>query len=137
MILDLGNKFIIDTNIIFAALYSPKSLAGKIIDLALERKIELFAPEEVKEELVRNLQTKLDYNKNQIKTTLESLPITWLNHKMYANFIKKAKQNISSKDAPILAASYFSKLPIITGDKEFFNLKGANVLSLREVLKLL
>lgn len=130
-----GKKFVVDTNILFSALYSPDSIAGKIIDLALERKIELFAPEEVKEELTRNLKNKLDYSEKEVKFTLETLPITWLSKKLYANFYEKAKQNISLKDAPILAAHYFTKLPIITGDKEFFELKGVKTQSLRDVVR--
>ncbi|MHA1267563.1 MAG: PIN domain-containing protein [Candidatus Helarchaeota archaeon] len=127
-------KYIVDTNILFSALYAPDSLAGKIIDLAIEQKIELFAPEEVKEELTRNLKNKLDYTETELILTLESLPINWLNKKLYTNFLKRAQQKISSKDAHILAAHYFTKLPILTGDKEFFKLPSIETSSLRDVI---
>lgn len=129
-----GTKYIVDTNILFSALYSPDSIAGKIIDLAIEKKIELFAPEEVKEKLSRNLKNKLGYSEKELKFTLETLPVNWLSNKLYANFYEKAKQKISLKDAPILAAHFFTKLPIITGDKEFFELKGVKTQSLRDVI---
>ena len=132
----IGNKFIIDTNILFSALYSPDSVAGKIIDLALEKKIELFAPEEVKAELTRNLKKKLGYSEKELDFTLKTLPVNWLNTNLYANFLEQAKKTISLKDVPILAAHYLTKFPIITDDQEFFTLNGVKTRSLRDVVKL-
>lgn len=131
----ISTKFIVDTNILFSALYSPDSIAGKIIDLTIEKKIELFAPEEVKEELSRNLKNKLGYSENELKFTLQTLPINWISTKLYETFIERARHTISLKDAPILAAHFFTKLPIITGDKEFFELKGVKTEKLRDVVK--
>ncbi|MHA1299619.1 MAG: putative toxin-antitoxin system toxin component, PIN family [Candidatus Helarchaeota archaeon] len=127
-------KFIIDTNIIFSALYNPVSNAGLLIDLALEEKIELYAPQEVRTELLKNLKEKLELNEHEIKTILYALPVKWLDNKLYENFIKKAEKNISKKDAPFLAAHYLTKFPIITGDKEFFKLKNIKIKSLREII---
>ncbi len=127
-------KYIIDTNVLFSALYLPDSIAGKLIDLAIEKQIDLFAPEEVKEELTRNLKSKLNYTDAEINFTLQTLPVTWLSKKLYNKFYDKAKQMISLKDAPILAAALFTKLPIITGDKEFAVIKGAQTQSLRDVI---
>ena len=132
----IGNKFIIDTNILFSALYSPDSVAGKIIDLALEKKLELYAPEEVKAELTRNLKKKLGYSEKELDFTLKTLPVNWLNANLYANFLEQAKKTISLKDVPILAAHYLTKFPIITGDQEFFTLNGVKTRSLRDVVRI-
>ena len=52
-------KFIIDTNVIFSALYSPNSNAGKLIELTIEKRIELHTPMEIKDELERNLLKRI------------------------------------------------------------------------------
>ncbi|MHA1651769.1 MAG: PIN domain-containing protein [Candidatus Helarchaeota archaeon] len=130
----IGTKFIIDTNIIFSALYAPESNAGKVIERAIENKIELYAPESVKEELRRNLRNKLAMDKDEIDLTIRALPIKWLDEELYSNFINKALKRISSKDASILAAHYLTRFPIITGDKEFWELEGIQVLTLKNII---
>ena len=129
------SKFIIDTNIIFSALYSPLSNAGIIIEKAIEKKVILYSPEEVKKELERNLKNKLEMNEEEINFILSSLPINWLNKKLYQSFIKKAEKLISKKDTPILAAHYMTNYPIITGDKEFFQIKNLKIKTLREIVE--
>jgi len=44
-------RVVIDTNVIFSALYNLKSNAGRLLLLAIEDKIELLSPNYVKEEL--------------------------------------------------------------------------------------
>ena len=130
-----SQKFIVDTNVIFSALYSPISNAGKLIELAIERKVELHAPEEVKKELVRNLKKKLQKTTKEIELILNALPISWLDFKLYEEYLERSKNLISEKDTPLLAAQMLTQFPIITGDKEFFQLKSAKVISLAEVLE--
>ena len=127
-------KFIVDTNIIFSALYKPVSNAGRLIELALEGKIELYGPEKVRQELMKNLKEKLMMNNNEIHAILQGLPLKWLDKTLYENFMKKAKELISDKDAPFLAVHLLTKYPIITGDKEFFDIKGIKVKKLREII---
>ena len=38
-------NLVVDTNILFSALYDPTSDAGKLILFVLERRVSLFAPE--------------------------------------------------------------------------------------------
>jgi len=127
-------KFIIDTNVIFSALYKPISNAGLLIDLVLEGKIELYAPEKVRGKLIKNLKEKLAMNENEVEAIFQGLPIKWFDRKLYDNFMKKTQEIISDKDAQILAAHFLTKYPIITGDKKFFNIKSIKVYSLREVI---
>ena len=127
-------KFIVDTNIIFSALYKPVSNAGLLIELALEGKIELYGPEKVREELMKNLKEKLMMNNIEIDAILQGLPLTWLDRTLYENFMRKAQKLISDKDASFLAAHFLTKYPIITGDKEFSNIKGIKIYKLREII---
>ena len=52
-------KVVVDTNIIFMALYNPYSKAGEIINTAFLNKIKLFSTDSVKEEIIRVLKHDL------------------------------------------------------------------------------
>ena len=75
-------KIVIDTNVIFMAVYDINSKAGKIVSAALENKIMLFSTDTVKEEITRVLKRELNFSDAEINTLIASLPITWLD-KLY------------------------------------------------------
>ncbi len=117
-------KLVIDTNIIFSALYNPDSDSGKLILLAIEDKVTLLAPEEVREELRKVLGKRLDYSDDEINDTLRALPITWIDAELYQHAIKYAKPQIKhEKDVPVLACALALDLPIVSGNKHLLLVK--------------
>lgn len=125
-------KLVIDTNIIFSALYNPDSKAGEIILFAIEGKIELYAPESVKSELTRILEKKLDYEKEEIEETITSLPITWIEKEIYEEY-KEEFDLRDENDRSVAACSLILNCALLTGDKDFNNLKKIKVVSLKYV----
>ena len=125
-------KFVIDTNIIFSALYNPHSKAGEIILFAIEGKIELYAPESVKSELTKILEKKLDYEKEEIEETITSLPITWIEKEIYEEY-KEEFDLRDDNDRSVAACCLILNCALLTGDKDFDNVKKIKVMSLRNV----
>ena len=125
-------KFVIDTNIIFSALYNPHSKAGEIILFAIEGKIELYAPESVKSELTKILEKKLDYEKEEIEETITSLPITWIEKEIYEEY-KEEFDLRDENDRSVAACCLILNCALLTGDKDFDNVKKIKVMSLRNV----
>jgi len=125
-------KLVIDTNIIFSALYNPHSKAGEIILFAIEGKIELYAPESVKSELTKILEKKLDYEKEEIEETITSLPITWIEKEIYEEY-KEEFDLRDDNDRSVAACCLILNCALLTGDKDFDNVKKIKVMSLRNV----
>jgi len=125
-------KLVIDTNIIFSALYNPDSKAGGIILFAIEGKIELYAPESVKSELTKILEKKLDYEKEEIEETITSLPITWIEKEIYEEY-KEEFDLRDDNDRSVAACCLILNCALLTGDKDFDNVKKIKVMSLRNV----
>jgi len=126
-------KFVIDTNIIFSALYNPHSKAGEIILFAIEGKIELYAPESVKSELTKILEKKLDYEKEEIEETITSLPITWIEKEIYEEY-KEEFDLRDENDRSVAACCLILNCALLTGDKDFDNVKKIKVMNLRDVV---
>ncbi|UCE38499.1 MAG: putative toxin-antitoxin system toxin component, PIN family [Thermoplasmata archaeon] len=125
-------NLIIDTNIIFSALYSEESPAAHLIQMAIFGEMRLFSPEHVKNELERILITKLSYKKEEITDLFESLPISWIESKIYEDKVKEATKLIKDKDdVPIVACSLATGYAIVTGDKHFLPVKKSNIKVLR------
>ncbi len=113
------SKAIIDTNVIFSALYKPKSTSGMIIFLAIEGIVNLIAPISVREEILRKLKEKLEFSSEEAQFIVSSLPIDWIEKEIYEDLLTKAKNMIRDEsDAPIIALYLATRYPIITGDKD-------------------
>ena len=125
-------KLVIDTNIIFSALYNPHSKAGGIILFAIEGKIELYAPESVKSELTKILEKKLDYEKEEIEETVISLPITWIEKGIYEKY-KEEFDLKDENDRSVAACCLILNCALLTGDKDFDNVKKIKVMKLGKV----
>ena len=122
-------KVIIDANILFSAQYKPHSLAGDLIVLAIKEKVHLFAPESVKEEIIRKLRAKLHYNNEEIARTLESLPVRWIEEQIYSLKLPDAKDYITHEaDEPLIACALTEQMAIVTGDKHFHPLLKSGIL---------
>ncbi len=113
------NKAVIDTNVIFMALYSRQSKAGKIIQYALEGKIKLYATDTVKEEIKRVLKRELYFSDEEINKTITSLPVTWIEKHIYESALDKTKVK-HFLDKPVEALSLILNCGILTANKKHF-----------------
>ncbi|MEK6848540.1 MAG: PIN domain-containing protein [Nanoarchaeota archaeon] len=113
-------KIVIDTNVIFMAVYDINSKAGKIVSAALENKIMLFSTDTVKEEITRVLKRELNFSDAEINTLIASLPITWLDKLYYHDFISKTKVKHKA-DKPVEALSLALNCQLLSADAHFKN----------------
>jgi len=117
-------RFVLDTNVIFSALYDLESPAGKLLAMAIEKKVDLASPVHVREELVRALREKLEYTSDEIRETIAALPIDWIEEGIYIHAIEEAMEAIShGEDAPVVACALALKCDVISGDRHFHPLR--------------
>lgn len=121
------SRIVVDTNVIFMALYNESSKAGKIIEYANKDKIELFSPDSVKEELMNVLKREMELSDDEIALIVESLPITWVEKPIYEKFLKQTKVKHKA-DKPVEAVSLILGCGILTADKHFRNRVDVNKL---------
>jgi predicted nucleic acid-binding protein len=110
--------FVIDTNVIFMALYNSWSKAGKVIQLALENKIKIYSSDNIKEEIIRILKKELNYSENELNLTLDSLPIEWVCKDVYFQFLGKTEVK-HKPDKPLEALAIALNVRILSADKHF------------------
>jgi len=113
---------VIDSNILFSALYNPKGLERKIFNLIIEiEEIQLFAPDIFWEEIERNLVKKLDYHNDEVNEIVSKFNILKVGQKKYEKSIEKAELLIIHKeDVPFVAVSLFLNCPIWSGNEKHF-----------------
>lgn len=115
---------VIDTNIVFSALYDLRSGAGRLLFLAIENRIDLIASKYIEGELERNLKDKLGYTDEEFEETLKALPIKWIDDERYLGEMDKAAKLIAHKrDVPILALALHMKYGVVSGDRHFLKVK--------------
>lgn len=125
-------KLVIDTNVLFSALYRPDSNPGKIIMLAIEGDLELHAPDTVREEMFRILVEKLRYEKADANAATLALPVTWAPREQYEDQMEVARAAIRDEsDAPVVALALALHAPVLSGDADFHPLKKPVVETLR------
>lgn len=116
-------NLVVDTNILFSALYDPTSGAGKLILFALERGVSLFAPESVRKELEHNLRKKLAYAEAEAHETIAALPVKWIESGLYAGAMDVAKSQLTHEaDVPVLACALALGYDIASGDKHLLSI---------------
>ena len=108
---------VIDTNILFMALTKQREPA-KLIDLAIQEKIILFAPDSVRKELGRVLRRELFMEENLIKQIIKSLPVKWANSSIYGPYLRKTEVKHKS-DKPVEALALALNCKILSADKHF------------------
>jgi len=117
-------NLVVDTNVLFSALYDPASDAGKLILLAIERKVSLFAPESVRLELEHNLLKKLAYAEAEARETVAALPVKWVESGLYAGAMDAAKTQLTHEaDVPVLACALVLGHDTVSGDKHLLSVK--------------
>ena len=129
---------IIDTNIIFSALYKPDSNPGLILLLAILDRIELVAPLAVRREIREKLVGKLRFGDQEALYIISALPIRWVEDEIVQDLIPRAQNIIADRDdAPIVALQILTGYPIITGDNELLENKNIHAYSPRDFLETL
>ncbi len=112
------DRVVVDTNILFMALYNENSKAGKVIALANKNKIKLFSPDNVKEELIKVLKREMDFSEDKIDFIIENFPIVWIEKRFYESFLGKTKVKHKA-DKPVEAISLLLGCGILSADKHF------------------
>lgn len=110
---------VIDTNILFTALYNISGLERKILNITIEKQeIQLFAPDLFWKEIRRNLQKKLDYQIEEIDILISKFDIIEVPFEKYKIKIPEAKKLISHEnDVPFIAVCLLINAPIWSGNK--------------------
>ena len=116
------DKIVIDTNIIFMALYNPFGKCAKILKIAIKGKLQLFSPESVRKELIRILKRELNFTDKQIEINLKKLPINWIRKEIYEKFLDKTKVK-HKPDKPIEAVALLLDCKLLSADSDFKNSK--------------
>lgn len=125
-------NLVVDTNVLFSALYDPSSVPGRVIELALEREVTLFAPESVLRELERTLRGKLGYTDEQWSSTRSAIPVEWIEPEVYEPGLATAGSAISDPDdVPVIATALVVDAPVLSGDGDFHPLEEPVVETLR------
>lgn len=113
-------RLVIDTNVLFSALYDPASAPGRLLLLAIEGAVELFAPVTVRAELERALRRKLRYSDAEWASTVVALPVEWVEEPIYSDRLAEAKVAIRDPtDAPVVALALALRAGVVSGDRDF------------------
>lgn len=115
---------VVDTNVLFSALYAPNSPPGRIVELALEGEVTLYAPAQVMDELERNLRETLGYTDPEWDETRRALPVNWVQEPVYEDLLPKAEEAIGDpSDEPVVAVALLVGAPVVSGDSDFHPLE--------------
>jgi len=111
-------KAVIDTNIIFMALYNEESKAGRIIKLARKNKLKLFSADNIKEEIKRVPKREYGYTDEEIFRLINELPIEWVKKENYIPVLDKTKVKHKA-DKPLEALSLVLGCEILSAGAHF------------------
>jgi predicted nucleic acid-binding protein len=112
-------SFVVDSNILFSALYDPDSKAGKLVLSAIEGKVILSSTEHVKEEMSRILSSKLGYSKEWSNGIIKDLPVNWMDKRVYQDLLREEiVLKVGEADCSLVVCSYLLNHPLVTGDKK-------------------
>ena len=121
------HTLVVDTNIVFSAIIKP----GRIREILFRSSLDLYAPEELVEELEILEPKILRYTKlspaevRMVKETLLSHIITIVSRKDYVEPAKKAYtllKDVDPKDTPFVGLAMYLGVPLWTGDKDLLAL---------------
>lgn len=113
-------RIVADTNVYFMFFYDPSRKAGQLINAALDKKVELFSPDTVKEELKRVLIRELGFEDARAENIINYLPATWIDRKFYGGYLGKAAIIRHRPDRPVLALALALNCGIITANIKDF-----------------
>lgn len=108
---------LLDTNVIYSALHNPAGVCGKIILLGTGPLVELYSIDLAREELRTNLERKMGLHHDDIEFIVSSLPLDWIPREVYAGYVRRAAGAVGvPQDAPFVAASLATGIPLVSGD---------------------
>ena len=112
-------RFLIDTNVLFAAIAFPGGVSGKALSLCLAYGNEIVIPEYVKDELKETIERKFPNKSGLVMPFLGSLGHIELRNSALGEADETPALR-DSKDMPILRAAIASRSDyILTGDLDF------------------
>jgi len=116
-----NNKVTIDTNILISAFVFPDGIVREIINLAIEKQIEIFISEKIIEEHIRILSGKFHWTDEDIKENLIFLKKIFniIKTEKKIDIIKNDEADNRILECAITAGTNF----IFTGDKHLLNIK--------------
>ena len=103
------------------AWYNLSGKCAEVLRKSREGKINLFAPDTVKKEIIR-LFKKRNLNDEEIKEFLDDFPINWVEKEIYQNALPKTKVKHKA-DKPIEALALTLDCEILSADNHFKNIK--------------
>ncbi len=134
-------RIIVDANVLYSALYKPQGVCGTILQAAIDGFCELFSPDSVREEVRRNLIENLSMTVQETLRLVSALPVEWVPREAYEESINRAVSLLThEEDAPVLAASLATHLPVLSGDRHLHServIKNVKVLTPRQFLEAL
>jgi len=117
-----GNKFLLDTNAVLYVLNGDETLA----DFLFEKELYISVISEMELLSYKNITDK---EKNQIEHFLNDFLIININEKIKSNTIEvKKSSNMKLPDSIIAATAISLKLPLVTSDKHFKNVKNLDLI---------
>lgn len=117
-------RVVIDTNVIVSGLYDLDSPPGKILRAGAAGELLLCAPESVRKELMRVLKRALGYSGAELATTLEALPVEWIEAELYRPWLAESEGALRDpEDAPVLACGLALECDIVSGEKDLIAAK--------------
>ena len=114
-------RIFVDTNVWFSAFYG-STASEKIVTAHIQGLIKAVISQQVLDELVKNIATKIPPALSPLKTFLETTPPEIIPN---PSTIPQLVQNLAHpKDLPILASAHQAKVKyFITGNTKHFNLQ--------------
>ena len=128
-----AKKAILDTNVIYSALYKPQGVCGRILLNSAKSLSQLFSIDFAKEELRINMERKMRLPEKSIELILEALPLEWISRDTYSPYLRRATEIVKYQaDSPFVAASIATNFPFITGDKHLRTAKVRRAITVYE-----
>ena len=100
------------------SIYDRNSKASKIIEVALENKINIFAPISVKNELINVLKREFNWRDDKTDFIVESLPVKWIEKEIYELVLEKTTVK-HKPDKPVEAVAIILDCGILSADSDF------------------
>ena len=136
------NKIVVDANIIFSILISVKWNTRKVFLSLIKERVEVYAPEFLKSEILKYLNKLFLKRKDSYSVFIEDLfQLLGLINITSEDFYYSQKeklitqmQNLDIKDLDYVALAYKLKAPLWTNDKKLKKVKWIEVINTEDLL---
>lgn len=107
-------RVIVDTNILYGFFYNPFGDSGKLMLEAINKKIELYSPDVIYEEMRRLLVKNLKLSAEEANHIADALPVNWVEREIYQDSLDKARIIKHKSDRPLLALALTLKCGLLS-----------------------